>query len=63
MTILLRKENTKRKSGGRDYLADGKDEKEVEALGDVRYYYTSLDRWPQDFTLTYWYRPDFIYTL
>ena len=36
MTFLLRKENAKRKSGGRDYLIEGKDEKEIEALGDVR---------------------------
>lgn len=53
MTLLLRKENTKRRSGGRDYLADGKDEKEVEALGDVRYYYLTLNYRPQDSTLTY----------
>ena len=37
MTILLRRENAKRRAGGRDYLIEGKDEKEIEALGDVRY--------------------------
>ena len=33
---LLKKENKKRKAGGRDYWAEGKTEKEVEALGDMR---------------------------
>lgn len=36
MTMLLRKENAKREAGGRDYLVEGKDENEVEALGDIR---------------------------
>ncbi|CAF9908538.1 MAG: hypothetical protein ALECFALPRED_004668 [Alectoria fallacina] len=33
---LLKKENAKRRAGGRDYWAEGKTEKEVEALGDTR---------------------------
>lgn len=33
---LLKKENKKRSAGGRDYWAEGKTEKEVEALGDTR---------------------------
>lgn len=37
MTMLLRQENTRRRAGERDYLVEGKDEKEIEALGDVRY--------------------------
>ena len=36
MEMLLKKENAKRRSGGRDYLGEGKTEKEIEALGDVR---------------------------
>ena len=36
MRVLLQSENTKRKSGGRDYLAAGKTEKEAETLGDRR---------------------------
>ena len=35
--LLLRRENAKRRSGERDYLADGKTEEEIQALGDVRY--------------------------
>ena len=34
--VLLKKENQKRKAGGRDYWAEGKTEKEVDALGDMR---------------------------
>lgn len=33
---LLKRENRKRGAGGRDYWAQGKSEKEVEALGDLR---------------------------
>lgn len=33
---LLKRENAKRRAGGRDYWAEGKSEKEVEALGDLR---------------------------
>ena len=36
MELLLRRENKKRLSGGRDYWAEGKTEKEVELLGDTR---------------------------
>ena len=36
MYFLLKRENAKREAGGRDYWADGKDEKEVELLGDKR---------------------------
>ena len=36
MRMLLTKENKKRVAGGRDYWAEGKTEKEVEALGDTR---------------------------
>lgn len=36
MTMLLRKENAKRIAGGRDYLVEGKDENEIEAMGDIR---------------------------
>ena len=36
MRTLLQAENRKRRSGGRDYLAAGKTEKEVETLGDTR---------------------------
>lgn len=36
MEVLLRKENQKRRSGGRDNWIEGKTEKEVEALGDRR---------------------------
>ena len=36
MRFLLQAENRKRRSGGRDYLAVGKTEKEVELLGDMR---------------------------
>ena len=36
MRILLQAENRRRRSGGRDYLAAGKTEKEVELLGDTR---------------------------
>ena len=36
MYTLLTGENKKRRSGGRDYWAEGKSEKEVEALGDKR---------------------------
>lgn len=32
--FLLKRENEKRASGGRDYLVEGKTEREVEALGD-----------------------------
>lgn len=35
--LLLRRENAKRRRGERDYLAEGKTEDEVQALGDVRY--------------------------
>lgn len=43
MTVLLRWENKKRRSGGRDFLAEGKSEREVEALGDQRpdFFYTT----------------------
>jgi hypothetical protein len=34
--FLLERENKKRRSGARDYLAEGKSEKEIEAMGDVR---------------------------
>ena len=33
---MLKKENAKRRAGGRDSWAEGKTEKEVEALGDTR---------------------------
>lgn len=33
---LLKKENAKRRAGGRDYWAHGKTDKEVETLGDTR---------------------------
>ena len=36
MRVLLQSENTKRKSGARDYLVAGKTEKETELLGDNR---------------------------
>ena len=36
MYFLLKRENARREAGGRDYWADGKDEKEVEMLGDRR---------------------------
>ena len=36
MRLLLAAENKKRLSGGRDYWAEGKNEKEVEKLGDTR---------------------------
>ena len=36
MTMLLRRENANRDAGKRDYLIDGKDEKEIESLGDIR---------------------------
>ena len=35
--FLLRRENAARRGGKLDFLAEGKTEKEVEALGDVRY--------------------------
>lgn len=35
--VLLRRENAKRRRGEKDYLAEGKTEDEVQALGDVRY--------------------------
>ena len=40
--FLLGKENKKRRSGGRDYWAEGKTAKEVEKLGDTRpdFFYT-----------------------
>ena len=34
--FLLKRENKKRMAGGRDYWAEGKTEKEVEAMGDTR---------------------------
>jgi len=34
--MLLKKENAKRRAGGRDYWSEGKTEKEIEALGDTR---------------------------
>jgi len=34
--VLLRNENRKRRAGGRDYWAEGKTEKEIEAMGDTR---------------------------
>ncbi|KAI1333208.1 MFS general substrate transporter [Xylariaceae sp. FL0255] len=42
MTTLLRLENKKRRAGKRDYLAEGKTEIEIAALGDRRpdFYYT-----------------------
>lgn len=40
--VLLRRENAKRRRGERDYLAEGKTEDEVQALGDVRYVYPQL---------------------
>lgn len=36
MTVLLRAENKKRAAGGRDYLAEGKSELELERMGDKR---------------------------
>jgi len=36
MTLLLRRENAKRRAGERDYLIQGLSQKEVEALGDMR---------------------------
>lgn len=36
MTILLRMENAKRRRGERDHLIQGKTEKEIEKLGDLR---------------------------
>ena len=36
MYFLLKRENARRDAGGRDYWVDGKDEKEVEMLGDTR---------------------------
>ena len=33
---LLKKENAKRRAGGRDYWVEGKTEQEVEAMGDMR---------------------------
>lgn len=36
MTVLLRAENKKRAAGGRDYLAEGKSELELERMGDER---------------------------
>ncbi|KAI0160240.1 MFS general substrate transporter [Xylariaceae sp. FL1272] len=43
MTTLLRIENKKRRAGKRDYLAEGKTQKELEAMGDLRpdFYYTT----------------------
>lgn len=40
--VLLRGENRKRRAGGRDYWAEGKSEKEIEAMGDTRpdFFYT-----------------------
>lgn len=32
--VLLKRENAKRRAGGRDYWVEGKTEDEVEALGD-----------------------------
>ena len=42
MTLLLRRENAKRRRGERDYLVQGLGEREVEALGDKRpdFFYT-----------------------
>jgi len=34
--VLLRNENRKRRAGRRDYWAEGKTEKEIEAMGDTR---------------------------
>ena len=34
--FLLKKENQKRRAGGRDYWAEGKSEEEIERLGDKR---------------------------
>jgi len=34
--MLLKKENAKRRAGGRDYWTEGKTKKEIEALGDTR---------------------------
>jgi MFS family permease len=36
-TLLLRRENTKRKAGLRDHISEGKTEKEIAELGDNRY--------------------------
>lgn len=36
MEVLLKRENSKRRAGGRDYWAEGKTAKEVEKLGDTR---------------------------
>ncbi|KAK3329898.1 major facilitator superfamily domain-containing protein [Apodospora peruviana] len=36
MTVLLRRENAKRRRGYRDYLVEGLTEKQIEALGDKR---------------------------
>ena len=62
MTMLLRKENAKRMAGGRDYLVEGKDENEIEAMGDVRC--VSLVFLPSDLAskLTFSRRPGFLYT-
>lgn len=35
--VLLRRENKRRREGGLDHLTVGKTEKEIEAMGDVRY--------------------------
>jgi hypothetical protein len=43
MTLLLRRENAKRRRGERDHWVVGKTDKEVEALGDKRpdFFYTT----------------------
>lgn len=35
--VLLRRENAKRRAGGLDHLVAGKSEKEIEAMGDIRF--------------------------
>ena len=63
MTMLLRKENATRVAGGRDYLIEGKDEKEIEAMGDIRCVWLLLFQSNLASKLTIAYRPGFLYTV
>lgn len=56
--LALRRENAKRRAGKRDYLAEGKTPKEIEAMGDKRSVYTHHTG-----SLLTVRRPDFMYTL
>ena len=60
--LLLGRENAKRRRGERDYMAEGKTEEEVQALGDVRYVWSRIPICENYLLILQICRPGFYYT-